>query len=96
MITFKKKISIPNFVFKFILVLWFVFSVFYVAWGEWTRFKVSVMEESYNHGVVDTVASVIDKSNATCDAIPITLDETTVFLVNQRCLNVPERPKASN
>ena len=75
------------------LILWLVFSVAYVAYGEWTRFKVFVMQNSYNQGVEDAVAKVIDESK-NCKGFPVNLGQTSVTLVNVECLKQGEQGKA--
>lgn len=70
---------------KIILIAWLVFSVAYVAYGEWTRFRVTVMQNSYNQGVEDAVAKVIDESK-NCKGFPINLGQTSVTLLNVDCL----------
>jgi len=76
-------------IFKTLLILWLVFSVLYVGWNEWTRFKVFVMQNSYNQGVSDTVAKVINESKA-CKAFPINIGESKATLVSVDCLKQPE------
>ena len=84
-----KKFSLP----KILLVLWLVFSVAYVAWGEWTRFKVFVMQRSYGQGLQDAVAKVIEESKD-CKGFPINLGEQKVTLVNVECLKAAEGSQA--
>jgi hypothetical protein len=79
-----KKISVS----KIILILWVAFSILYVAWNEWTRFKVYVMQSSYNQGVGDAVAKVIDESKA-CKAFPINVGDLTATILNVDCLKQP-------
>jgi hypothetical protein len=76
-----KKIPIS----KIILILWLVFSVLYVGWNEWSRFKAYVMQGSYNQGVSDAVAKVIEESKS-CKAFPVNIGESKATLVNVDCL----------
>ena len=80
-------------VLKIILILWLVFSVLYVGWNEWTRFKVAVMQNSYNRGIEDAVAKVITESKA-CKAFPINIGESKATLVNVDCLKQPDQEQA--
>jgi len=47
---------------KIILIVWVVFSICYVAYNEWSRFSMFVMQRSYQQGVADAVGKVIDES----------------------------------
>jgi hypothetical protein len=76
-------------VLKIILILWVAFSVPYVGWNEWTRFRVEVMQNSYNQGVGDAVAKVIDESKA-CKAFPVNVGDLKATLVSVDCLKQPE------
>jgi hypothetical protein len=82
-----RKILIP----KIILILWVAFSILYVGWNEWTRFKVEVMQNSYNQGVGDAVAKVIDESKA-CKTFPVNVGDLKATLVNVDCLKQPGVP----
>lgn len=78
---------------KIILIVWVVFSIFYVAYSEYTRFKVFVMQGSYNKGIEDAVAKVLDESK-NCKGFPINLGDKSVTLVNVECLKQAGQDKA--
>ena len=80
----KGKISVS----RIILILWVAFSILYVGWNEWTRFKVYVMQGSYNQGVSDAVSKVIDESKA-CKTFPVNVGDLKATLVNVDCLKQP-------
>jgi len=77
---------------KVILIVWLVFSIGYVAWGEWTRFNVFVMQRSYQQGVADAVGKVIEESK-TCKALPINVGENKATLISVDCLKQPGQDK---
>ena len=70
---------------KIILILWVAFSVLYVAYNEYSRFKVFAMQSSYNQGIQDAVAKVMEESK-NCKGFPINLGKDSVTLVNVECL----------
>lgn len=73
---------------KIVVIVWVIFSVLYVAYNEWNRFKVSVIQSSYNQGVEDAVAKVISEAK-TCKVFPINLGESKVMLVSTDCSQQP-------
>lgn len=70
---------------KIILIVWVVFSILYVAYNEWSRFSVYVMQRSYEQGVTDAVSQVIQQSQ-TCKAFPVNVGQNKATLVNVDCL----------
>lgn len=76
---------------KVILALWIAFSVLYVAYNEYTRFKVFAMQSSYNQGIQDAVAKVMEESK-NCKGFPINLGKDSVTLLNVECLK--QQPQA--
>jgi len=78
---------------RIILIVWIIFSVCYVAWGEWNRFKMYVMQRSYQQGVADAVSQVITQAK-TCKAFPVNIGDNKATLVSVDCLKQPEQPKA--
>jgi len=76
---------------KILLILWLVFSVLYVGYNEWSRFKNFVMQRSYSQGVADAVNQVLEEAK-TCKAFPINLGENKANLVNVDCLKQAEEP----
>lgn len=70
---------------KLILILWVAFSILYVGYNEWVRFRVLVMQNAYNQGVGDAVAKVLDESK-NCKGFPVNLGDKNATLVNVECL----------
>ena len=73
---------------KIILIVWVVFSICYVAYNEWSRFSLYVMQRSYQQGVADAVGKVIDESK-TCKALPVNVGDSKATLINVDCLKQP-------
>ena len=82
-------------VLKIIVVLWIIFSALYIVYNEWGRFKATVMQASYNRGVEDAVAKVIDEAKA-CKAFPVNVGEAKVTLVSVDCLKQPSEAPSQN
>lgn len=76
---------------KIILTVWLVFSVLYFAWNEWGRFKVYVMNQSYQKGVSDAVLQVMQQSEK-CQAFPVYAGEKSVNLLNAACVQDSKAP----
>lgn len=87
MITLHKRLP----VFRIILIVWVSFSVLYVAYNEWNRFRVYMMQRSYSRGVEDAVSKVLEESK-NCKGFPVNLGQTSVTLVNVECLK--QQPQA--
>ncbi len=83
-----KKISIS----KTLLILWLIFSILYVCWSEWSRFRFYVMQNSYNRGIEDAVGKVIQEAKA-CKAFPVNVGDQKATLVDVDCLKQAENPK---
>ena len=69
---------------RIILILWLVFSILYVGWNEWNRFKTFVMERTYVAGRVDTINQLITEAQK-CKVVPVTSGGQQVNLVNIDC-----------
>jgi hypothetical protein len=83
------------FALKIILIVWLVFSVLYVAYNEWMRFRFTVMQNPYNQGVGDAVGKMIEESKS-CKAFPVNIGESKVTLVNVDCLKRPAGAQPDN
>jgi len=77
---------------KIILVLWLVFSILYVGWNEWSRFKSFVMQRSYSQGVADAVGQVIEQGK-TCKSFPVNVGENKTTLISIECLQKAQETK---
>jgi len=69
---------------KIILILWLVFSIAYVGYGEWNRFKTFVIERSYVAGRVDTINQLITEAKK-CKVFPVSSNGESVNMVNIGC-----------
>lgn len=78
---------------KIILIVWLVFSILYVGWNEWNRFKTYVMERTYIAGRVDTINQLITEAQK-CKVFPVTSGDQQVNLVNVSCGQQQQQPAA--
>jgi len=77
--------------------IWIIFSVSYIAWDRWDRFKNGQMVQAYNQGKTETINAVIAQAkNDKCDAFSIYNDKEQVQLINVSCLKQPEPSSAPN
>lgn len=81
---FGKKIP----VLKIVLIVWLVFSVCYVVYGEYTRLAVYVGQRAYNAGITNAVNQLIEQTKA-CQPIPITSGDQKVEVISIACLKAP-------
>ena len=77
---------------KIILIVWVAFSILYVAYNEYNRFSMFVMQRSYQQGMADAVGKIIDESK-TCKALPINVGDSKANLINVDCLKQQAQPK---
>jgi hypothetical protein len=70
---------------RIVLAVWVVFSILYVAYNEWNRFNLFVMQRSYNQGVTDAASQVIDQAKV-CKVFPINVGDSKANLINVDCL----------
>lgn len=78
---------------KFFLVLWIIFSVIFVSVTLWT----SMVRRTYDYGVQQglqvAVSSIMKEVTSKCEAVPLTLGDKQVSIVNVACL---QNPNAEN
>ena len=70
---------------KVILIVWIIFSILYVLYGEWNRFKTVVIDNSIQRGQASAVLQVIQQAQE-CKAFQIFAGEQKVQLINVDCL----------
>lgn len=80
---------------KVILILWLAFSILYIGYNEWNRFKVAMMRQSYSRGVEDAVAKVLEESK-NCKGFPVNLGDKSATLVSVECLKQVEPSPTTN
>ena len=78
--------------FQIVFLAWVVFTTLYMAYGEWNRFKIGVMENSYQNGFKAAVAQVIETANQ-CQPFPVTLEGQAVNLMALHCQEKQEEVK---
>jgi len=70
---------------KIVLIIWLVFSVSYVGYGEYKRLNNFVAKKAYQRGVSDAINKVIQQAQE-CKAFPVKIKEKGVKLINLACL----------
>lgn len=69
--------------------VWIIFSVVYIAWDRWDRFKNGQMTQAYNLGKTDTINAAISQAkNTKCEPFSI-FDKNqnkNVEVINTKCL----------
>lgn len=82
---------------KFFLVLWILFSVVFVVMTLWTN----VLQRTYNYGmqqgsqqgVQAAVVDIMKKVSSKCEAVPLTIGDQRVDILNVACLQNPNAEK---
>ncbi len=70
----------------FILATWIVFSVGYVAYDQWQRFKIRYSQSAYRKGVSDSIKILITQVEK-CVVVPLYEGNKKVKIVSVGCLN---------
>ena len=68
-----------------ILALWIIFSVGYVCYTEWQKFKIGVMTNSYQTGRIEIVNQILTEAEK-CQPFPIYSGDKKAELVSVECL----------
>jgi len=76
------KINRP--VLKIVLIVWVLFSILYVGYTQYKYFTAYVAQTSYQKGLSDAVAQVIQQAQA-CKAFPVTMGDQGVNLISTAC-----------
>jgi len=82
---------------KILIVLWIIFSVFFILWDLWSDFKnyqissiiISCdkkIEEGKKSGFAAAVNQIMEKTNNNCSPFPVFSGEKTIELINYACL----------
>ena len=78
----------PKYIIHAILVLWFIFSVGYIACDQWNSFKDGALQGAYYAGRTDCVNDIIaEAKNPACNSISISNDTEKVDVINVQCLS---------
>ena len=78
---------------KFLLVLWMVFSVWFIGSSLWNNLRNQLINLAYQQGVTDVVNQLIaDVEKNDCKPIPVfnQADKKQVELVSATCLPKPK------
>jgi len=80
-----------KFVVALLLVLWIVFSVFYIIRDTWSDFQVSQLNNALEQGYATAVNQLYEQaSNEECSPVKLTNGENEMQLINVSCLQTPE------
>jgi hypothetical protein len=71
-------------VLKVVLIVWVLFSILYVGYTQYKYFTSYVAQSSYQKGLSDAVAQVIQQAQA-CKPFPVTYGQQGVNLMNTAC-----------
>ena len=70
---------------RLLLLLWLIFSVAYVAWNEYNRFSLFVMQRSYQSGRAEAVAEIMQQG-AKCQPVPLAVGDQKTAVIDLNCL----------
>jgi len=83
----KSKIN-PKNIGYLVLVLWTIFSVVYISWGQWSAYKEKAIQASYDAGINSCVSRLITEAkNTSCQSFTVYNDKETVDVINVQCLS---------
>mgnify|MGYP001606467339 FL=1 len=86
-----KKIFTKKNIFIFVLIVWVVFSAFYIVRAEWQRFQYNHVQAAYQKGSSDTVRLLIDQVEK-CVRVPVQDGDKKIEVVKVNC-SAQETPK---
>ncbi len=76
-----------KFVVALLLVLWIVFSVFYIIRDVWSDFQITQINNALNQGYATAVNQLYEQaSNKECNPVKLTNGENEMQLINVACL----------
>jgi len=85
-----KNVKIRNITKKQILVfafaIWIVFSVGYIAYDQWQRFKIRYSQSAYKQGISDSIKTLMAQMEK-CVVVPLYNGDKKVEAVSVECLN---------
>ena len=79
-ISFSKKT-----IFYFFVLVWIIFSVFYIVWDVWTDFKQVQIMAAYEQGRIDTINVLISEAGK-CEPVYIKGTEKEEKIISVYCL----------
>ncbi len=79
------------------VLVWAVFSVWYIANDQWQDFKVREIEESYEAGIqagINKAVNTVIIEASKCTQVPLSNSEKEINVVSVECLqkNPPQQP----
>jgi len=69
---------------RIILILWILFSIFYIGNGVWNNVLMRVYQSGKNEGVKSAVTQALDLAQK-CQPVVLSVGETQVNLLNPNC-----------
>ncbi len=69
----------------FVVVVWVVFSVGYIAYDQWQRFKIQYSQSAYKQGASDSIKALMTQMEK-CVVVPLYNGDKKVEAVSVGCL----------
>lgn len=83
---FKRYLQKGHFI-RLLLVIWVMFSFFYIAYDQWKDFQRNALQKAYIAGKVDFVRGfMIEANKDTCEIVTVFFEDEEVSVVNVECL----------
>lgn len=76
-----------------VLIVWILFSIYYVGRDMMARYQTSVMQNSYQKGYTDSIDSLITEAKK-CEPVTAYNQEDSVELIWTECLNGEDNTSA--
>jgi hypothetical protein len=81
---FKNILTKKN-IFTLLIILWLIFSVYYVIQNEWQKYKIGQLEKAYIAGGNNAVNIIINEAKK-CQQIPLVSGDKRVNMIAVECL----------
>ncbi|GIW66665.1 MAG: hypothetical protein KatS3mg095_0563 [Candidatus Parcubacteria bacterium] len=73
-------------IFYFLLLIWLVFSIFYISSDQINKTILRIAENSYKRGLTDSVKAIIEGS-VNCQTVKVFLGKEERVLIDVNCVN---------
>ncbi len=78
---------------RLVAILWIIFSVLYIGWNEWTRFRTYVMQQSYTQGRAEAALQLLTEAPK-CQPFPVTVGDKSAAFIATECLTAAAKQEA--
>lgn len=90
----KNIFTIKKFLFT-IIIVWIIFSIGYVGYDQWWKFRAWQFQAGYQAAITDSVKAIMDQSDK-CLPTTVTNGDKKVEIIATSCLQQPQEKSLDN